>query len=507
MTSPGPIRPRSGIRVGLLITAMIAAFAYGAVCVQHQLFPYGLIEGALGAPQSEPDTAERPAPQQEREATPADSPPKTTKSLRWIEGITPPVRTKAGMYHTEPAWLKKRRDQSAAVDPTQQAAADTPYHRGGKAAPELEGVTIHDPDSAQDGVNLVVSAHRPEATLCDMAGNVLHTWSYNFLDVWPQALQFFEWQPHKSSWRRVHVFPNGDLLAIFEGIGIIKLDVNSRLLWKRKARTHHDIFVDADGNIYTLSRKARAWPGMKGPVLEDFILVLSPDGEELNKVSILESFRASPYTQIMRNVPNMSDIFHTNTIELLDGSLAEQLPGFAKGNVLISVRNIDTIAVIDMEKSVVTWALAGMWRRQHQPTVLDNGHILVFDNLNRKGQSKVTEFDPVTQNVVWTFEGTPEQPFDSAHSGSCQRLPNGNTLITESVGGRAFEVTPDKKVVWEFINPHRAGENDELIAVLFEVVRLAWDDLQFPELERARAQHRAPIDTKAVEQLIDKGKK
>jgi len=460
------------------------------------------------------DTEVATKPAETEPAASPDAPPPATaerapaagRSGRWIEGVTPPVRTKAGMYHEEPAWLKQRREAAAANNPDMQAAADTPYHRGGRAAPEVEGVTIHDPDAAQDGVNLVLSAHRPEATLRDMAGNVLHTWSYEFLDVWPQALQFFEWQPHKSSWRRVHVYPNGDLLAIFEGIGMIKLDVNSRLLWKRKARTHHDIFVDDAGHIYTLSRKARPWPGMKGPVLEDFVLVLSPDGEELKKVSILDSFLASPYSQIVRNVPNMSDIFHTNTIELLDGRLAEQLPAFAAGNVLISVRNIDTVAVIDMEQQVVTWALAGMWRRQHQPTVLENGNILVFDNLHRKGHSKVTEFNPVTQEVEWTFEGTADQPFDSSHSGSSQRLPNGNTLITESVGGRAFEVTPDKRVVWEFVNPNRTGDHDELIAVLFEVVRIPWEHLQFPELQAARERHQAPIDTDAVKELIDKGK-
>ena len=37
--------------------------------------------------------------------------------------------------------------------------------------------------------------------------------------------------------------------------------------------------------------------------------------------------------------------------------------------------------------------------------------------------------------------------------GAAQRLPNGNTLITESERGRVFEVTPQKEIVWEFWNP------------------------------------------------------
>ena len=56
-----------------------------------------------------------------------------------------------------------------------------------------------------------------------------------------------------------------------------------------------------------------------------------------------------------------------------------------------------------------------------------------------------------------------------------QRLPNDNTLITDSVSGRAFEVTRDKEIVWEFYNPHRAGENDEYIALVHELTRLPPD--------------------------------
>ena len=37
--------------------------------------------------------------------------------------------------------------------------------------------------------------------------------------------------------------------------------------------------------------------------------------------------------------------------------------------------------------------------------------------------------------------------------GCVDRLPNGNTLITETAKGHFLEVTPDKKVVWEYINP------------------------------------------------------
>src|SRR5258706_14516162 len=37
--------------------------------------------------------------------------------------------------------------------------------------------------------------------------------------------------------------------------------------------------------------------------------------------------------------------------------------------------------------------------------------------------------------------------------GNAQRLPNGNTLITESSFGRFFEVTKEGEIVWEYVNP------------------------------------------------------
>jgi hypothetical protein len=43
--------------------------------------------------------------------------------------------------------------------------------------------------------------------------------------------------------------------------------------------------------------------------------------------------------------------------------------------------------------------------------------------------------------------------FFSPRMGCAQRLPNGNTLITESSFGRFFEVTKEGEIVWEYVNP------------------------------------------------------
>jgi hypothetical protein len=169
------------------------------------------------------------------------------------------------------------------------------------------------------------------------------------------------------------------------------------------------------------------------------------------------------------------DIFHTNSLEILDGRLAEAIPAFKKGNVLISILMLSVVAVIDLEQRKAVWAMKGEFQYQHHPTLLDNGNMLLFDNAGRGSKSTICEIEPLSQKTVWTYQGNPAHPFYSRSCGACYRLPNGNTLITESDGGRAFEVTDKGTIVWEYFNPNRTGSENEYIATLFDLQRIPTD--------------------------------
>lgn len=60
--------------------------------------------------------------------------------------------------------------------------------------------------------------------------------------------------------------------------------------------------------------------------------------------------------------------------------------------------------------------------------------------------------------------------------GKQQPLENGNILIAEADGGRAFEVTRDGEVVWEFINRW----SEDQVAVITEAQRLPTDYFELP---------------------------
>jgi hypothetical protein len=148
--------------------------------------------------------------------------------------------------------------------------------------------------------------------------------------------------------------------------------------------------------------------------------------------------------------------------------------------VLLSFREINTIAILDLESEAIVWAARGPWLRQHDPDLLANGNILLFDNQGHVGPGGITrviEFDPATGRVEWSYAGTARERFESEVRSSQERLANGNTLITESDGGRLFEITPAGEVVWNFVNPVRGGAGGELVPIVAWAQRIDPDTL------------------------------
>jgi hypothetical protein len=369
-----------------------------------------------------------------------------------------------------------------------------PYLQGYRSAGGRVGtIRIPEPDAVQPGLNLYTSGHAPEAILMDEEGRVLHRWGYPLERFQPDLFKGDQAaQVRKLEYfRRARLLPDGSLLGIYEGLGVVKLTPESRPAWTYHGGAHHDLDVAPDGTIWVLDRVGKLIPRIDpdNGVLEDFVTVLDPDdGHVLRKISILQAFERSDYAALLERLPHQADILHTNTLEILDGRLAGRNPAFRRGNLLISVLELDTVAVLDPRTETIVWALAGMWRKQHQPTVLDDGNLLIFDNLGAgPTSSRVLELDPFSQRIAWRYQ----EDLFSKTLGTAQRLANGNTLITESENGRAIEVEPDGTVAWEFLTPHRVPKGDgsdaQLVAVLFEVVRLPPDFPYHPAAAPAAA--------------------
>ena len=355
------------------------------------------------------------------------------------------------------------------------------YVAGEEEAPDMSGgVTVHRETRAYPGVVLYVSGHAPVAILMDVRGNELHRWQTSVRDAWP-GLQVGAGQDPRY-FRRAYLYDNGDLLVIFEGTEILKLDRDSNLLWANANRAHHAAYVMPDGTLYVLTREARLIPEVRPeqPVLEDFVVELSHDGQERRRVSVLYALLGSEHRSIAttpdsrlnrrrRQAFVQGDLHHTNAIHVLDRD-HPLVPALRRGHVLLSSPWLSALFAIDMDSKQLVWFLKGGFVSQHEPVPLANGHMLLFDNNVPAHGSRAMIIDPSNGDEIWQYP--PAQGGEQIFSGCCStatRLPNGNTQLVISASGRVIEVTPDHEIVWEFINPHRAGTK---IAQIFDAQRM-----------------------------------
>jgi hypothetical protein len=190
---------------------------------------------------------------------------------------------------------------------------------------------------------------------------------------------------------------------------------------------------------------------------------------------------------------------------------------FAPDNILISARKANVIALIDKFTGAITWRLGPDFDAepgaehqrinnhavprpvdqisgQHNPHLIADGlpgagNLLVFDNQGCAGYppapigiyagSRVLEIDSIRREIVWQYtaedSGRPPWTFFSSFVSNAQRLPNGNTLVTEGMTGRIFQVTPTGQVAWEYLTPYEnyavAGEPEVKVPTVAGVDR------------------------------------
>jgi Arylsulfotransferase (ASST) len=378
-------------------------------------------------------------------------------------------------------WSVHRHDEKAATNPIASIArmtrlASLPYARGYRLATEGAVIRVHERALASDGLNFFTSGHAPAAFLIDMDGATRMTWSADARTAFPDLTPGED--ERGRSLRRARLLPDGSIVAMFEEIGLVHLDSASRVLWSWRGPVHSDFAVGEDGRIWVLTRETRTVEDLnhRGPVREDFLVELTSEGRVLRRSSLLEGFRRSACSPYLHVLPRGPEILETDGIQILDGKLEERSPAFRRGNLLLSVKGLNTVGVFEPESGAIVWTLSGQWFAQHSARLLRNGHLLLFDNLGAMREaSRVLEVDPFTQEILWSFGRDPGEDLLSETGGFVQRLENGNTLITESNSGRVIEVTPHHRVAWEFVNPYRTGKNADLVATIPFMERVSRD--------------------------------
>jgi len=319
---------------------------------------------------------------------------------------------------------------------------------------ERLSTVVYDPQQAYLGYTLFTPCASNKVLLIDMNGNVVHSWE----------------TPYEPGMHGV-LLPNGNLLYAgrlpdtplpeFGGMGgaIVEYDWDGNEVWHYEDPfQHHDFFRMDNGNTMILSYDAvpddiaaKAKGGLpgterKGVIWSSVFREVTPEGEVAWEWVGHEHYDIEEHT--MCPLCARAEWDHCNSCEVLPD-----------GNVMTTSFMMNRIMIIEKATGNIIWE----WGKNelahpHNPTILENGHVLVFDNGNHRplfplSFSRVLEIDRETGEIVWEYQDRTPLNFYGCFISGAQRLPNGNTLICEGPSGHFFEVTPDKELVWEYINP------------------------------------------------------
>ena len=324
------------------------------------------------------------------------------------------------------------------------------------------GLQHHDPAKSFSGFTLIAPMAHEQILLINNGGEVVHQWGL------PGAMG-----------SKAYLLPNGNLLcSVFTRDGeplsgainipgalggrMLELDWAGHVVWEHTdPDQHHDIRRLANGNTLYLAREEMSapeaeqirggvpgtglpQPELKGRMFADVVREIDPDGKLVWEWRFKD---IDPNSFALAEDCHRGEWAHSN-------SVAPTLDG----NILISFRHLDTIAIVDRASKEIVWSMTDRsWGHQHHAEMLANGNITIFangmNNLLQPLHSRAIELDPQTKEVVWQYIDPQRWTFFSPVMGGVQRLENGNTLICESLNGRVFEVTPDGDIVWDYICP------------------------------------------------------
>ena len=251
-------------------------------------------------------------------------------------------------------------------------------------------------------------------------------------------------------------------------------------------------------------------------LLDDCFIEVDWEGNILWQWHANEHFKEMGFSDAAKNAlfrnPNMhengggmGDWIHINSMSVLGPNKWYDAGDerFHPDNIIWDGREANISAIIDKKTGKIVWQMGpdfaatkegrriGQIIGQHHVHMIPRGlpgegNILIFDNGGWAGygptsnttldgtkaniidRSRVIELNPVTMKVVWEVTasklgygapGINDYRFYSPLVSAAQRLPNGNTLITEGIGARIFEVTKDLQIVWEYWAPFESASD------------------------------------------------
>ncbi len=138
---------------------------------------------------------------------------------------------------------------------------------------------------------------------------------------------------------------------------------------------------------------------------------------EIRLLPIIAALEQEPGVPKLIHPSCQREIFHLNAVEVIKTQhQADEFPNGKIGDMLVSMKNINTIALLDRDTFQVKWHVENLFKLQHDPTITDWGTVIVFDNFGSNaanGQSRVVEISIATRKVIGEYEATGQEYFQS----------------------------------------------------------------------------------------------
>ncbi|MGF1554305.1 MAG: arylsulfotransferase family protein [Paracoccaceae bacterium] len=370
-----------------------------------------------------------------------------------------------------------------------------------------QGVTV---DRTDDGALVLMAGHFGEGTevrLVRRDGSLVRRWptvySADFdgrgFDVPDSAMDL-----HGTL-----IEPDGSVVYNYEYNGTIKRDLCGAVVWRLTHRTHHSVERAEGGGYWIPGQRfieradAADYPPFHRMeqhdwLAEDTILRVSETGEIVEAVSAVRVLYESGLGPLISatgkwfeaNRAASAEIVHLNKIAELPAAYAAAYPTLEAGDLALSFRQRNLVAVVRPGEWRVVWHGVGPWLRQHDPEFRADGRISVFNNNTfaynfdrhyfrprdlAEPTGNIVAVDPASGETEVVYGDGPGESFHTHIRGKHEVLDGGGLLVTEFEGGRVFETDASGEIVWEYVNnldDETAGEISEarvLPADFFEV--------------------------------------
>ena len=270
---------------------------------------------------------------------------------------------------------------------------------------------------------------------------------------------------------------NGNFVGFSNGRGY-EFNIDSDIVFEIpiEYNIHHEIrktnndtyfFIDAEVEYHPCPDECDdSFSIFPGPWQGDRFIEINSSEELIWEWNTFDEISLNEYNPLYAqsfNGVNELDWTHSNSVFYDDNT----------ENVYVSIRNLSRITSIDYSSKQVNWNIGEVdfmenptfldeinFSQQHSVQLIESGNLIFFDNARYQNPefSRCVEVGVDDNGPILIWEHVLPDSMFTGSRGECDRLSNGNSLITAGRTGNVLEVNSNNDVTWH-LNVKNNGYN------------------------------------------------